>query len=144
MVKLLICITLIALPFSSYSQSLTPAEQIDEFSQAMAGPDFDQAIDQLFRQNEETRFNNFDLAQWKEKLKTEGKQMLFNRGKHLGMEMIKEEIYSPSLKRMVYVQKFERGFMFWQFYFYKPLDHWVIAQFEIETDLTKSMKQMDF
>lgn len=47
-------------------------------------------------------------------------------GTPIGIEKIREDDLSPSLKRIVYIQKFERYPVAWEFYFYKPKDKWMI------------------
>jgi hypothetical protein len=50
-------------------------------------------------------------------------------GKTLGAEYISTEKVGTSLIKIIYIQKFERHLMYWNFYFYKPKNSWVLNTF---------------
>lgn len=50
-------------------------------------------------------------------------------GKTLGVEFIGSDEVGESLMLISYIQKFEKHFMCWRFYFYKPSKEWVLNTF---------------
>lgn len=50
-------------------------------------------------------------------------------GNPLGFEKVSEQEISPSLRRLVYIQKYESLPMGWEFYFYRARDRWFVIQF---------------
>lgn len=48
-------------------------------------------------------------------------------GKSLGFELVKQQNYSDSLARMVYIVKCEKHPLIWEFYFYKSQNEWVLV-----------------
>jgi len=56
--------------------------------------------------------------------------MLASRfGKTLSSDYVNTEKVGTSLIKIMYIQKFERHLMYWNFYFYKPKDSWVLNTF---------------
>jgi len=56
--------------------------------------------------------------------------MLENRfGKTLSSEYISTEKVGSSLIKILYIQKFEKHVMYWNFYFYKQKDNWMLNTF---------------
>lgn len=53
-------------------------------------------------------------------------------GKVLGAEFFKVEEVGESLMLVMYVQKFEKHIMRWNFYFYKPNETWVLNTFNTD------------
>ena len=51
-------------------------------------------------------------------------------GKSLGMEEIKVELVSDTVMKVVYLEKFQRSCLIWNFFFYKPETEWVLTTFE--------------
>ena len=61
-------------------------------------------------------------------MKSQVKVALGLYGKMTGFEKISETEFSPSLKRITYLQKFEQYPVIWEMYFYKIKDKWVVNQ----------------
>ena len=62
--------------------------------------------------------------------------MFENRfGKTLSSEYISTEKVGSSLIKILYIQKFERHIMYWNFYFYKPKNEWVLNTFRSNDSL---------
>ena len=61
-------------------------------------------------------------------MKSQVKVALGLYGKMTGFEKISETEFSPSLKRMTYLQKFEQYPVIWEMYFYRIKDRWVVNQ----------------
>lgn len=53
-------------------------------------------------------------------------------GKTVGVEFIKEDVVGDSLMRIIYLHKYEKHFMRWEFYFYKARDTWVLNTFNYD------------
>lgn len=53
-------------------------------------------------------------------------------GKTLGMEFSQVQEVGESLMLVMYIQKFENHMMRWKFYFYKPVDGWVLNTFNTD------------
>ena len=52
-------------------------------------------------------------------------------GRVLGYEMIREEQFTPSLTRLVYILRLERHPTLWEFYFYRPGNRWFVAEINL-------------
>ena len=61
-------------------------------------------------------------------MKSQVKVSLGVYGKATGFERISDVDFSPSLKRMTYLHKFEQYPVIWEMYFYKHKDKWVVNQ----------------
>lgn len=61
-------------------------------------------------------------------MKSQVKAALGLYGKMTGFEKISETEFSPSLRRVTYLQKFEQYPVIWEMYFYKIKDKWVVNQ----------------
>jgi len=48
-------------------------------------------------------------------------------GEAIGFELMEEAKMGKSVVRLVYLLKLEHHPIIWEFYFYKPADHWVVA-----------------
>jgi hypothetical protein len=48
-------------------------------------------------------------------------------GKNLGFELISEDKFGSSVVKLVYLLKFERHPIVWEFFFYKPYSKWFLA-----------------
>jgi hypothetical protein len=53
-------------------------------------------------------------------------------GATLGQEFIKQVTVGDSLAELVYIQRFDRHAMRWQFYLYRGKDGWVINTFRFD------------
>ena len=56
-------------------------------------------------------------------------------GASLGVELVRTDMVSDDLFRLVYVEKFERSVLIWNFYFYKPHRRWFLSTFEWEDNV---------
>lgn len=56
-------------------------------------------------------------------------------GKTLSSEYISTVKIGKSLIKILYIQKFERHLMYWNFYFYKPKSEWVLNTFRSNDSL---------
>lgn len=58
-------------------------------------------------------------------MKAQTKRALAAYGKPLGFEKMNERDFTPSLKRLTYLQKFELYPVVWHVFFYRAKDEWV-------------------
>jgi hypothetical protein len=114
--------TLILLVTSAAAFAQTPSERVEEFLRQVTTSESDKAMDRLFAGSGFAESKPQDIVT----LKSQTKMAMGLYGLPLGIEKIREEDLSPSLKRLVYLQKFEKYPVAWEFYFYKPKDDWVI------------------
>ena len=56
-------------------------------------------------------------------------------GKTVGMEFSQVQEVGESLMLVMYIQKFEKHMMRWKFYFYKPVDGWVLNTFNTDDQI---------
>lgn len=110
------------LSVSLLAQAQTPSERVEVFLRQVATESSDEAFDELFAGSGFSELKPQDLLT----LKSQTRMAMGLYGPPIGMEKIREEDLSPSLKRIVYLQKFEKYPVAWEFYFYKPKDTWVI------------------
>jgi hypothetical protein len=115
-----------ALPASSLCcdsvASTNASESVERFLQRFTTSESDQAVDQLFAGSGFSESKPQDIVMLKSQIRT----AVGLYGTPIGLEKIREEDFSPSLKRLVYLQKFDKTPVAWEFYFYKPKDKWVI------------------
>lgn len=52
-----------------------------------------------------------------------------------GNEFVKEQRYGKSVVRVVYLMKYERQPLVWEFYFYKPRSEWRLVTFRFNDSL---------
>ena len=107
----------------------TPAAQFEAFLTA-APITPDKAVDDLFV---DSALGADKLASLKAQLKA----MLPLYGVPLGFEKILENDISPSLKRLVYLQKFDRTGLLWVIYFYHPKDKWIANFIQVSDEFPK-------
>jgi hypothetical protein len=105
---------------STASYAATPTDMVELFLQQVTTSQSDQAYDQLFAGSGFAEQKPQDLLA----VKSQTKMAMGLYGKPIGVERIREDDLSPSIKRLVYVQKFESFPVAWEFYFYKPHDKW--------------------
>jgi len=98
----------------------TPAQRVETFLPAVSSPESDKAIDDLFAGSGFAEKKPQDLMT----LKGQIKMAMGLYGQQLGVEKIEEQDLSPSVKRLVYIQKFEEFPVAWEFYFYKAHGQW--------------------
>lgn len=118
MSRVLVVLVLLVASAAAFAQ--TPSERVEEFLRQAATSEMDKAMDRLLADS--------GLAETKPQvivtLKGQVKLIMELYGAPLGTEKVWEEDLSPSLKRLVYLQKFEKAPIAWEFYFYKPKDSW--------------------
>jgi hypothetical protein len=113
---------LLLLLAASPSMAATPSERVEEFLGQVTTSQSDQAYDQLFAGSGFAEQKPQELKT----IKSQTKMAMGLYGKPLGIEKIREEDLSPSIKRLVYIQKFESFPVAWEFYFYKAHDTWTL------------------
>jgi len=72
---------------------------------------------------------NAEVETIKQKLLMQAPVFRKRFGKILGYEHISTKKVGNSLIKIVYIQKFEKHIMPWEFYFYKPKDEWILDAF---------------
>ncbi len=108
---------------SAVAHASTPAEKAEQFLQQVATQESDQAVDQLFAGSNFPSKNPEVVATLKNNV------LLSMRlaGKPIGTEKADESDLTPSVKRLIYIQKFETQPTLWTFYFYRAHDEWMIT-----------------
>lgn len=117
-----LALVLVLLIASAHACAATPSESVERFLRQVATPDSDAAFDRLFAGSGFAEMKPQEFLT----LKSQTKMAMGLYGTPIGLEKVWEEDLSPSLKRIVYLQKFEKYPVAWEFYFYKPKDVWVI------------------
>ena len=56
-------------------------------------------------------------------------------GETLGFELIKTTEIGESLMLLEYIQKYEKHLAYWQFYFYRPNDRWVLSVLKFDDEI---------
>jgi hypothetical protein len=49
-------------------------------------------------------------------------------GRVLGSDLVREEQFTQSLTRLVYLLRLERHITVWEFYYYRPANRWFLAE----------------
>ena len=117
--RILLLFALLLSSAQAFGQS--PAQRAEEFL-ARVATSSDSAMDDLFSGSGFAETRPQDLVT----LKSQTKMAMGLYGVPLGVEKIREETLSPSLVRLVYLQKFAQFPVAWEFYFYKPKDVWIL------------------
>jgi hypothetical protein len=81
----------------------------------------------------DTLFDNSQINQKREivdRLKKQTSGLLATLGTPLGYEFVKEQRYGDSIVRVVYILKYDKGPVIWDFYFYKPKSDWILITME--------------
>jgi hypothetical protein len=125
-------LSLFLLGASTLAYAQTPSNDAEHFLRKVTTQDSDAAFDQLFAGSGFAESKPQDLVT----LKSQTKMAMGLYGTPLGLEKIWEEDLSPSLKRLVYLQKFEKYPVVWEFYFYKPKDRWVINTLKFQDQVS--------
>jgi hypothetical protein len=84
-------------------------------------------------------FSNSQINQKREiveSLKKQTSGLLAALGSPLGFEFVKEQRYGESVVRVVYILKYDKGPIMWEFYFYKPKSDWIMINMEFNDRLT--------
>ena len=61
-------------------------------------------------------------------------------GESFGYEFISEDRLGNSLIRLKYLEKAERGGIFWEFYYYKGKDGWFLSSFKWNDNIQQFFK----
>jgi hypothetical protein len=77
----------------------------------------------------------FDVM--RDQLKLQEPMMAQRFGKSIGQEFIREDKIGDSLMRIVYLHRFEKHAMRWNFYFYRGTDGWVLNTFRTDDDVAQ-------
>lgn len=117
---------------SAVSQAQTPSEIAEQFLLQVTTTESDQAFDKLFKGSGIFESKPQEILT----VKSQTKMAMGLFGTPIGLEKVREENFSPSLKRLVYIQKFETFPVAWEFYFYKPKDKWVINTINFKDQIT--------
>ena len=108
---------------STISWAQTPPQKAEAFLAQLSAGETDQALDKVFAGS--------GMAELKPQavmaMKSQVKVALGVYGKAIGFEKIDEVEFSPSLKRVTYLQKFELYPVIWEMYFYRAKDSWVLS-----------------
>ena len=110
-----------------YSQA-TPSARFETFLTNVSS-DSDAALEMLFAGS---KIAELKPQAWSA-MKAQTKSGLALWGKPLGFEKIAERDFSPSFKRLTYLQKFELYPVVWHIFFYRAKDEW-IANFIVVND----------
>jgi len=121
----------IALCFSGPAFASQAADKAETFLAEVTAGDPAKAIDNLFAGSGILALK----PQSVEFMKTQTRAAIEAYGKVLGVEKIHEESLTPSLKRLVYLQKFEFCPVIWEMYFYKAKDSWAINSILFNDDV---------
>ena len=97
-----------------------PSDRVENFLSKVATPEADAAFDGLFAGSRFAEMKPQEILT----LKSQTKMAMGLYGAPLGVEKIEEIDLSPSVKRLVYVQKFADFPVAWEFYFYRARDEW--------------------
>jgi len=109
-----------------------PAERIEAFLTG-AAKDSDAAVDKLFHGSREEKISAKAADQLKARLKTTIPVL----GRYSGFEKLSDKELSPSLRRLVYLQKFESVPALWVFYVYRTgPNEWLINTMNFTLNLT--------
>ena len=99
-----------------------PAESAERFLAKVATPDSDAAYDSLFSGSRFAEMKPQEIIT----IKSQTKMAMGLYGAALGVEKVEERELSPSVKRLVYIQKFKDFPVAWEFYFYKAKHAWTL------------------
>jgi hypothetical protein len=122
--RLIVVITILAIPSAAFTYKGTPKNQVALFFKDIAAGKSTEAIDNLYSSNPAFSQKQQQLTLLKQQLAT----VTTLYGTFIGSEKIHYEELSPSLIRIVQVAKHEIHPILWEFYFYKPRNNWMISQ----------------
>jgi hypothetical protein len=103
-------------------ENAQPLELTETFLEAVGKGDVDKALDAL------PKGAGWALQQQKpDVLRGQIKTGIGLFGAYLGIERVREEHYTPSIARLVYLMKFEQHYLVWNVVYYKPKDRWEMS-----------------
>jgi hypothetical protein len=77
-----------------------------------------------------------ELEVLSQKIKSQMPLYLSRYGKSVGSEFISEAKTGDSLYKVVYIQKFDKHIIRWQFIYYKPKAMWILNSFKFDDDIS--------
>ena len=69
------------------------------------------------------------------KMKMQTARGLAQAGPPLGYELVKKKEYGASVRRLIYILKFSKMIIIWEFYFYRPEGEWILLSINNDTRL---------
>ena len=117
----IIAIVLVTSAHIGYAKE--PVEFTAEFFTRVEAGKISEAYDQLFVGSQIPA----QKPQAVDMLKRQTSSALPLYGKIVGLEKIREEKIGKSIVRLVYILKSEQAPTVWEFYFYKPMGNWFLA-----------------
>ncbi len=124
MLMLFVFVIVIGLPIISFAYEGSPEEQVSAFFKDISAGKGNEAIDSLYKSNPAFGEKLQQLTMLKQQLSAVN--ALY--GKSIAQENYVVEKPTPSVTRIVIVDKHEKHPIIWEFYFYKPLDKWMVSQ----------------
>ncbi len=127
-------VILLMIPFCAIAEgSSSPKDMANEFLGSVIEGDISNAYDRLLEGSEIP----VDKPQDVKALKQQTESGLPLYGKPLGYELVREQRFGNSVVRLLYLLKSEKGPIVWDFYFYKPMDSWVLASVDYSVQLQR-------
>jgi hypothetical protein len=124
MKKLIIICILFLMSSTSLAYEGDPETQVENFFKDLSSGNVNEAIDSLYSSNPLMNQKIQELTLMKQQVAMIS--TLF--GKHIGVEEYSNELLTPSITKIVKVEKFENHPVVWEFFFYKPHDKWIISK----------------
>lgn len=124
MKRLIVLSVMFLMSSTSFAYEGTPEMQIENFFIDLSTGKVNEAIDNLYSSNPLMNQKIQQLTLLKQQVGMIS--TLF--GKHIGVEEYSNELVTPSIKKIVKVEKFENHPVVWEFFFYKPNDKWIISK----------------
>ncbi len=130
MFRIVVLISLLLV--TAVAQSATPAERAEIFLRQVTTSQSDKAYDDLFAGSGFAEQKPQDLLT----IKSQTKMAMGLYGTPIGIEKLQEIDLSPSIKRLIYIQKFEAYPVAWEFYFYRAHDEWTLNSINFKDQVT--------
>ena len=124
MKRLLVLSIIFLMSSTSFAYKGTPEIQVENFFKDLSTGKVNEAIDNLYYSNPLM----YQKIQQLTLLKQQVGMISTLFGKHIGVEEYSNELVTPSIKKIVKVEKFENHPVVWEFFFYKPNDKWIISK----------------
>ena len=109
---------------SNLAFAASPDEKAQLFFKTLNSGQIEKAIDDIFKGS--------GMAEQKPQaitaMKSQVKVALGVYGEVIGLEKVREEKLTPSVTRIVYIQKFNNLPIIWEMMFYKPKKNWFLTQ----------------
>ncbi len=77
-----------------------------------------------------------ELEALAQRIKMQMPLYLSRYGKGVGSEFISEASAGGSVYKLIYIQKFERHVLRWQFIYYKPKTQWILNSVKFDDDIS--------